>query len=195
MRPTVLKERYQCSTFTIAPGVRLTVSKTGIGASAGVGPARYGVHASGRRTISARSGIAGVTCSLRFLNRRRGRLTCTSTPAIAGPHPAWASIRAKSSALPRSGRPRCCSRLIRSETRDRRFSFHPTRRDRRPLGRAPAFIPRVPARGSTSLPVRPARHGSSEASRDRTATRPDDRASRPKAAPGAELSPPSRPKR
>jgi tetratricopeptide (TPR) repeat protein len=47
--------------FTIAPGIRLTVSKTGIGASAGVGPARYSVHSSGRRTVSARTGIPGVT--------------------------------------------------------------------------------------------------------------------------------------
>jgi tetratricopeptide (TPR) repeat protein len=47
--------------FTVFPGVRLTVSKTGIGASAGVGPARYSIHSSGRETVSARTGIPGIT--------------------------------------------------------------------------------------------------------------------------------------
>jgi tetratricopeptide (TPR) repeat protein len=47
--------------FKVAPGVRLNVSKTGIGASVGAGPARYSVHSSGRRTVSARTGIPGIT--------------------------------------------------------------------------------------------------------------------------------------
>jgi len=38
----------------IAPAVRLNVSKTGVGASAGIGGTRYSVHSSGRRTVSAR---------------------------------------------------------------------------------------------------------------------------------------------
>jgi tetratricopeptide (TPR) repeat protein len=44
----------------LAPGVRLTFSKTGVGMSMGAGGARYTVHSSGRRTISARTGIPGV---------------------------------------------------------------------------------------------------------------------------------------
>lgn len=47
--------------FRVAPGVRVNVSKTGVGASVGAGPARYSVHSSGRRTVSARTGIPGVT--------------------------------------------------------------------------------------------------------------------------------------
>lgn len=44
----------------IAPGVRLNVSKRGVGASVGAGGVRYSAHSSGRRTVSARSGIPGV---------------------------------------------------------------------------------------------------------------------------------------
>lgn len=45
----------------VVPGVRLNVSKTGIGASFGAGgPMRYSVHSSGRRTVSARTGVPGV---------------------------------------------------------------------------------------------------------------------------------------
>lgn len=44
----------------LAPGVRLTFSKTGVGMSMGAGGARYTVHSSGRRTVSARTGVPGV---------------------------------------------------------------------------------------------------------------------------------------
>jgi tetratricopeptide (TPR) repeat protein len=44
----------------LAPGVRLNVSKRGLGVSAGAGGVRYSVHSSGRRTVSARTGIPGV---------------------------------------------------------------------------------------------------------------------------------------
>jgi tetratricopeptide (TPR) repeat protein len=44
----------------LAPGVRLNVSKRGLGMSAGVGGVRYSVHSSGRRTVSARTGVPGV---------------------------------------------------------------------------------------------------------------------------------------
>ncbi|HZQ64549.1 MAG TPA: DUF4236 domain-containing protein [Gaiellaceae bacterium] len=44
----------------VAPGVRLNVSKRGVGASVGAGGVRYSVHSSGRRTVSARSGVPGV---------------------------------------------------------------------------------------------------------------------------------------
>ena len=41
----------------LAPGVRLNVSKSGVGASVGGRGGRYSVHSSGRRTVSAGSGI------------------------------------------------------------------------------------------------------------------------------------------
>ncbi len=44
----------------VVPGVRLNLSKTGVGMSVGAGPSRYSVHSSGRKTVSARSGIPGV---------------------------------------------------------------------------------------------------------------------------------------
>jgi tetratricopeptide (TPR) repeat protein len=44
----------------VAPGVRLNVSKTGVGASAGAAGVRYSAHSSGRRTVSARTGVPGV---------------------------------------------------------------------------------------------------------------------------------------
>src|SRR5258706_15297769 len=45
----------------IAPGLRLSVSKTGFGVSAGVRGARYSVHSSGRRTRTI--GIPGTGIS------------------------------------------------------------------------------------------------------------------------------------
>lgn len=45
----------------IAPGIRLSVSKTGLGLSAGVRGARYSLHSSGRRTTSL--GIPGTGLS------------------------------------------------------------------------------------------------------------------------------------
>src|SRR5258706_7842870 len=45
----------------IAPGLRLSVSKTGFGVSAGVRGARYSVHTSGRRTTTF--GIPGTGLS------------------------------------------------------------------------------------------------------------------------------------
>jgi hypothetical protein len=41
----------------VAPGVRVNVSKRGVGASVGGKGARYSVHSSGRRTVSAGSGV------------------------------------------------------------------------------------------------------------------------------------------
>ena len=45
----------------IAPGIRLNVTKTGIGLSAGVRGARYSVHSSGRRTTSIGEPGTGVS--------------------------------------------------------------------------------------------------------------------------------------
>jgi tetratricopeptide (TPR) repeat protein len=44
----------------IAPGVRLNVSKRGVGMSAGAGGVRYSVHSSGRRTTTVHSGVPGI---------------------------------------------------------------------------------------------------------------------------------------
>src|SRR5215211_2370207 len=41
----------------IAPGVRLSVSKSGVGASVGGRGGRYSAHSSGRRTISGGGGV------------------------------------------------------------------------------------------------------------------------------------------
>jgi hypothetical protein len=41
----------------VAPGVRVNVSKRGVGASVGGKGGRYSVHSSGRRTVSAGSGV------------------------------------------------------------------------------------------------------------------------------------------
>jgi len=43
--------------FKVVPGVRLNVSKSGFGASVGGKGGRYSVHSSGRRTVSAGSGV------------------------------------------------------------------------------------------------------------------------------------------
>ncbi len=44
----------------IAPGVKLNVSKTGVGGSVGGRHGRYSAHSSGRRTVSASTGVPGV---------------------------------------------------------------------------------------------------------------------------------------
>src|SRR5829696_396428 len=41
----------------VAPGVRLNVSKSGVGASVGGRGGRYSVHSSGRRTVSGGGGV------------------------------------------------------------------------------------------------------------------------------------------
>jgi len=71
--------------FKVMPGVRLNLSKTGVGASFGSGPLRYSVHSSGRRTVSARTGIPGVTYQQSV--RQSGR---TQTP-VAAPRPTLAA--------------------------------------------------------------------------------------------------------
>jgi tetratricopeptide (TPR) repeat protein len=47
--------------FKVAPGVRINVSKTGVGASVSAGSAHYSVHSSGRKTFTTRTGIPGIT--------------------------------------------------------------------------------------------------------------------------------------
>ena len=62
----------------VAPGIRLNVSKRGVGASVGAGGVRYSAHSSGRRTVSARTGIPGVWYQQQT---RGGSRTKTPQPA------------------------------------------------------------------------------------------------------------------
>jgi tetratricopeptide (TPR) repeat protein len=64
----------------IAPGVRLSVSKTGVGMSAGVRGARYSVHSSGRRTTTV--GIPGTGVSHVSTSYRGSRPTRQAAPAM-----------------------------------------------------------------------------------------------------------------
>jgi tetratricopeptide (TPR) repeat protein len=66
-------------------------AKTGIGASAGVGPARYSVHSSGRKTVSARTGIPGVTY-VESASRARSSPEAQVPPASAK-KPGWFAPR------------------------------------------------------------------------------------------------------
>ena len=66
----------------VVPGVRLNLSKTGVGMSVGAGPARYSVHSSGRKTVSARTGIPGVYYQQSVSGS--GRAPASEIPAPAG---------------------------------------------------------------------------------------------------------------
>lgn len=71
----------------IMPGVRMTVSKSGIGTSIGGGGVRYSVHSSGRRTASV--GIPGTGLGYtKTLSSKAGRTSSRSAPA---PQPAPAT--------------------------------------------------------------------------------------------------------
>jgi tetratricopeptide (TPR) repeat protein len=56
----------------VAPGVRLNVSKSGVGASAGVRGARYAAHSSGRRTTMIGDPIFGIGYMDQSSGRRKG---------------------------------------------------------------------------------------------------------------------------
>src|SRR5256885_7301976 len=66
----------------IAPGVRFNVSKTGVGLGFGPRGLRYTVHSSGRRTLTARSGIPGLYYQEQHQAGRRqsGRRQTVSPP-------------------------------------------------------------------------------------------------------------------
>ena len=70
--------------FKIAPGVRLSVSKSGVGASVGVPGARYSAHSSGRRTKSV--GIPGSGMGWVSSSTSGGRKS-----SAGGPRPSPAS--------------------------------------------------------------------------------------------------------
>jgi hypothetical protein len=72
----------------IAPGVRLNVSRTGIGGSVRAGGIGYSVHSSGRKTVSARSGIPGITYQKSVSGgSRRGTAPPPPPPASRPPKP------------------------------------------------------------------------------------------------------------
>jgi tetratricopeptide (TPR) repeat protein len=70
----------------VAPGVRVNVSKRGVGASVGGKGGRYSVHSSGRRTVSAGSGVVpGVYYQKSVSGKGSSR---SSSPAAAQSAPA-----------------------------------------------------------------------------------------------------------
>lgn len=80
--------------FKVAPGVRVNVSKSGVGASVGTRGARYSVHSSGRRTTSV--GIPGTGVGWRSTASRsrssshaRASDQRTQAPMSAPPKPGW----------------------------------------------------------------------------------------------------------
>ena len=81
--------------FKVAPGVRINVSKSGVGASVGTRGARYSVHSSGRRTTSV--GIPGTgvgwtsttTGQSRSTSPRRAPDPRPQAPMPAPPKPGW----------------------------------------------------------------------------------------------------------
>jgi tetratricopeptide (TPR) repeat protein len=88
----------------IAPGVRLTVSKTGIGISAGVRGAHYSVHSSGRRTTSfgvPGTGISYVSTS--YGGNTTGRRSTRSETSATAATPAYASGAQAAAILPKAG--------------------------------------------------------------------------------------------
>ena len=74
--------------FKVAPGVRLNVSKSGFGASVGGKGGRYSVHSSGRRTVSAGSGvIPGVYYQQSVGGGRSGRGQAPAQVPAKAPKP------------------------------------------------------------------------------------------------------------
>jgi Protein of unknown function (DUF4236) len=72
----------------VAPGVRLNVSRRGVGMSAGAGGVRYSVHSSGRRTVSARTGVPGVYYQKSVSGGRSGGRRAAAPVAAAPPRAA-----------------------------------------------------------------------------------------------------------
>jgi tetratricopeptide (TPR) repeat protein len=71
----------------LAPGVRLNVSKRGVGMSAGAGGVRYSVHSTGRRTVSARTGVPGVYYQKSVGSGSRARPRAAAPVAAPPPRP------------------------------------------------------------------------------------------------------------
>ena len=91
--------------FKVVPGVRLNVSKTGLGASVGGKGGRYSVHSSGRQTVSAGSGvIPGVYYQQSVGGGRSGRGQAPAQVPAKIPKPGLSRRRARRSSTTRSGR-------------------------------------------------------------------------------------------
>jgi tetratricopeptide (TPR) repeat protein len=67
----------------VAPGVRLSVSKSGVGASVGGKGGRYSVHSSGRRTTTVASGIVPGVYYQKSSGGSRSRSSGSRSPAAA----------------------------------------------------------------------------------------------------------------
>jgi hypothetical protein len=74
----------------VAPGVRVNVSKRGVGASAGGKGGRYSVHSSGRRTVSAGSGVVPGVYYQKSVSGKgsRGGSSSAAATAAAAAQPA-----------------------------------------------------------------------------------------------------------
>jgi Protein of unknown function (DUF4236) len=84
----------------VAPGVRLSVSKSGVGASVGGKGARYSVHSSGRRTASV--GIPGT--GLGYTKSVSGGSKKRSSSAASEAQAAPRSLRRSRASSHRRGR-------------------------------------------------------------------------------------------
>jgi Protein of unknown function (DUF4236) len=71
----------------VAPGVRVNVSKRGVGASVGGKGGRYSVHSSGRHTVSAGSGVVPGVYYQKSVSGRgsSGASSRAATPQQAAP--------------------------------------------------------------------------------------------------------------
>jgi tetratricopeptide (TPR) repeat protein len=72
----------------VAPGVRLNVSKSGVGASVGGRGGRYSVHSSGRRTVSAGGGVVPGVYYQKSVSGRGGQ-TAEAVAPLAPKKPGW----------------------------------------------------------------------------------------------------------
>jgi tetratricopeptide (TPR) repeat protein len=73
----------------VLPGIRLNVSKTGVGASVGGKYGRYSAHSSGRRTVSAGTGIPGVYYQESASRGGRSRAATPPAPAPKAAKPGF----------------------------------------------------------------------------------------------------------
>src|SRR4051794_30432232 len=88
----------------IAPGIRLSVTKTGIGVSAGIRGARYSVHSSGRRTTTF--GIPGTGLShvsTTYGSRPESRAPSSTAVPPRSTGPAYATGPQAAAVLPKAG--------------------------------------------------------------------------------------------
>jgi tetratricopeptide (TPR) repeat protein len=69
----------------VAPGVRLSVSKSGVGASVGGRGGRYSVHSSGRRTVSGGGGVVPGVYYQKSVSGSRSRASGAEAQAASAP--------------------------------------------------------------------------------------------------------------